>query len=209
MRSAIVFVLLLLLSASLVGAETVITPINITTGSEQAAISTEEWSASYNCNATGTNNRFISFQRSFTTPQLEDCRNSLNNLSVTMVELSAAFKDSKAYAPLYTQCFSDLTLCKNSSGELIDKVKGKETAEGQLRGCQDGLQTANSDKRIVQEKLDACAIDLANSQEEAKQKGENQMWWGAAGLALGLGGYHFFINKKFTVQSQIEKDIPK
>ena len=209
MKKAIIFVMLLSLLIQSVAAETIITSINITTGSNQTNIDVEGWSATYNCNTTSTNNRLISFQRNFTSTPLEDCRNSLNNLSLTMTELSAAFKDTRTYAPLYTQCFSNLTLCKDNTQNLEEKVKGKETSDAQLRSCQDSLQTANAERKIKEDKLETCNRDLSASQEETKQKGQNQWLWLAAGAA-GVWAYYYFIaNKGLTAKSQIEKDIPR
>ena len=208
MKKAIIFAMLLLLVQS-VAAETITTHINITTGSNQTTIDVEGWGATYNCNTTSFNNKLISFQRNFTSTPLEDCRNSLNNLSVTMLELSAAFKDSRIYAPLYTQCFSNLTLCKDNTQDLEVKAKGKETSDAQLRSCQDNLQTANSERKIKEDKLEACHGDLSASREETKQKGQNQWLWLAAGAAAVWAYYQFVANRGLTAQSQIEKDIPR
>ena len=210
MKNAIVVLAILsVLLASPAYAETITTPINITTGSNQTIVDVEGWSATYNCNTTSVNNRLISFQRNFTTPQIEECRTSLNNLSLTMLELSAAFKDSRTYAPLYTQCFSKLTLCENNTGSLESTAKGKETSDAMLRGCQDNLQATNSEKRLAQDKLDMCNRELFASQEETKQKGQNQWYWLAAGAAAVWAYYHFVANRGLTTQSQIEKDIPR
>lgn len=205
-NTAFIILLLALISIPSVNAETITTILNISTASDQVTIATEDGTTSYDCNVTSSNSRAINLQRNITTPELvaaqkslSDCQGTLSNLTITMQSLSDAFKDSKAYAPLYAQCFANLTGCNKDTEEWKGKATGKETSDANLKNCQDSLNQLNNQLLQRQRDYSDCHDSLQQSQNEVSQKWQLFFWGaGAGGIAIYLY-YRFVKNKDHTV----------
>jgi len=201
-RFIILCVFLIAVLSSFASAETITTILNISTASDYVTIATEDGTASYACNVTSTNSRVVNLQRNITTPELlaaqkslSDCQGTLSNLTGTMQSLSDAFKDSKAYAPLYAQCFSNLTGCNRDVAGWESKAKGKEVSDANLKSCQDSLSQLNSQLLQRQRDYSDCQVSLQKSQDDADQKGQ-RLFWGIGIGALAVYAYYRFVKNK-------------
>ena len=201
---------LLSLALLLVGnalAETFTTPINITLFNNTATVATESWANTYSCNQTSTVNQTLSIQRNFSDNQLTSCQNSLGSLNMTVQVFTDSLKDIKAYYPLYTQCYANLTSCQTVNDGLKNTSSDNAVLQSKYEGCTNSLNAVMTTKEAADDKLITCTGERATLSTENRQlKSDIWKWIGLGGLVVAVGAY--FKYEKGWGKTPLEKEMP-
>lgn len=207
MRTQLFVLLLFLLLAENVLAETFTTPINITLNNNTATIITESWANAYSCNQTASINQTLNIQRNFSDTQLASCQSSLGSLNETVRVLTDSLKDIKAYYPLYTQCYANLTSCHDRNEGLKNISSDNAVLQSKYEECGKSLITATADKKTADANMLTCAQERATLNTENQQlKSDRWKWVGLGGLIVAIGAY--FRYEKGWGKTPLERDMP-
>jgi hypothetical protein len=200
------------LLATTVFADQFTTTVNITTQNNVATIGTEGWTANYVCNLNSTDNRTLTIgrdtqQNNLSATLSQNLSAAITNISETTRILSTLYQDKDKYAPLYTSCFANLTICKDNEKDLDSDVKNLSSYKEKYDNCASSLSTCETTKVTLNIDKVNCDASLVDVKTEKSNSIKN--WQIIALIAFGLGMIAMYYWKvKPAFGNQMRKDEP-